>query len=499
MTFYDEEKELLKYYLNANIFHHGNSAEYILDHYSDIETFKDKFTICSVRPASDYLNIELIVRPECNQNCKYCYIAQHGKELYPIEERVDNQTILKNLRSLLDYIYIKYDLFIGDFELFAGDMFYDGLYFDILDVFYEFLEKEHIKWPKLYDINSKHPMVIGAPVNMSFILNDKAVKRFDEYYWKFRDIGVEIWLSASTDGPYAVNTREQRPLPENYFKKVFDFCKKYHFFFHPMVSALNVKNWIQNYDWWKREIAHYNFVEDLGPGAYIPMMLEVRNNDWNDESIDAFIDFVNHMYEDRFDMNDRDPKKMAYHLFSGGGEEGSLPVIPAYDIIRMVTETINEGILCTVQTSLHVTLNNLSIIPSHRTAYKQFIAGRFITSNDIQNKIIDIEPGNVNALMTILDMRRFVMPKCYDCDVQPVCPGGCMGAQYENSGELLFPNSTCCKMFRKKFAFLVYKLEKTGVFQYGKDYGLIAPSLLEVIETIKELDEYKEFIAKDEY
>lgn len=34
-------------------------------------------------------SIELIIRPECNQKCQYCYITNHGDELYPKEERLD--------------------------------------------------------------------------------------------------------------------------------------------------------------------------------------------------------------------------------------------------------------------------------------------------------------------------------------------------------------------------------------------------------------------------
>jgi sulfatase maturation enzyme AslB (radical SAM superfamily) len=28
--------------------------------------------------------VELIIRPECNQQCKYCYLKQYGHESYPI-------------------------------------------------------------------------------------------------------------------------------------------------------------------------------------------------------------------------------------------------------------------------------------------------------------------------------------------------------------------------------------------------------------------------------
>ena len=41
--------------------------------------------------------IELIVRPECNQQCEYCYLVQHGDKSYPKETRADKATIIKNI------------------------------------------------------------------------------------------------------------------------------------------------------------------------------------------------------------------------------------------------------------------------------------------------------------------------------------------------------------------------------------------------------------------
>lgn len=225
-------------------------------------------------------------------------------------------------------------------------MFFDNLYFDLLDIFYEYLVEEHRKYTRLYRKESPFPMTIEAPINMSFIRNDEQVQRFDEYYTKFREIGVDLYFSASIDGAYCVDTREGYKLPDDYFDKIFKFCKKYGFFFHPMVGADNIENWIQNYDWWKEKLAEYNFEEVLGPGHYLPMMLEVRNNNWTPEKIDQYLKFLNHMLEDRLAMNQYDVTKLTQHLFIGNGEYGSLPNMSGYDPLKMVIEKDCQGLQC---------------------------------------------------------------------------------------------------------------------------------------------------------
>ena len=489
MTIYDQEKELFKFYLNSNLFNEKNKAEYLIQN-KEIEEIKKTYTVCTERPHSHYMNIELVVRPHCNQNCTYCYIAQHGQELYPENERVNNETILKNLDSLLDFIYNQQGLFIGDYELFAGDMFYDNLYFDLLDIFYKYLVIEAKKYPRLYDIHSRDQMQIAAPVNMTFVYDDNKVARYDEYYRKFREIGVVLWLSGSTDGAYAVNTREQKTLPDKYFDKIFEFCAKYGYGFHPMVAAVNIKNWVKNYDWWKAKYAEYQFDIIDGPKCFLPMMLEVRNNDWDEESIDDLLKFIDYIYEDRFDMNERDPYKMARHLWLGDGSDHSKHQLDAYDPLLLHVEDPNaQGILCTLQTTLHIALNNLGIIAGHRLAYKQFTAGWFIQNEN--NKIIDIEPHNVNLFMTLMDIRRRNMPKCNNCIYQPFCIGGCSGAQYENTGELFHPNFSTCCMLRAKYAFLVYKYEQNGVLDAAIKNNFVPDRALTVMEEIRQTPEYQ--------
>jgi len=43
----------------------------------------------------DMHKIELIIRPDCNQKCSYCYLIQHGKEIYP--NRIGNKELLNNI------------------------------------------------------------------------------------------------------------------------------------------------------------------------------------------------------------------------------------------------------------------------------------------------------------------------------------------------------------------------------------------------------------------
>ena len=74
----------------------------VLQNFLDTEllnfpTFTEKLNQISKKKKPLVSGIEFIVRPECNQKCEYCYITQHGEELYPKEKRVNNKTILKNL------------------------------------------------------------------------------------------------------------------------------------------------------------------------------------------------------------------------------------------------------------------------------------------------------------------------------------------------------------------------------------------------------------------
>ena len=82
-NFHNNEKELIEFYLNTELF----------------PKYKKNSNLMNLNKNS----LELIIRPECNQKCEYCYITQHGKELYP--QRLNKEETLHNIDLILDYVY----------------------------------------------------------------------------------------------------------------------------------------------------------------------------------------------------------------------------------------------------------------------------------------------------------------------------------------------------------------------------------------------------------
>lgn len=77
-----------------------------------------------------------------------------------------------------------------------------------------------------------------------------------------------------------------------------------------MVSAQSVKYWIENYQWWEEKFKEYDM------NIYSLMMLEVRNADWTDESINDYNIFMNYLIEDLAKKCNYNPELMAKALFN---------------------------------------------------------------------------------------------------------------------------------------------------------------------------------------
>ena len=283
-----------------------------------------------------------------------------------------------------------------------------------------------------------------------------------------------------------MDSREQLSLPEDYFDKIFHFAYKHGYFFHPMVGADNIENWIQNYDWWRdmikkyNEIYHYNQID----GHYLPMMLEVRNDNWTIDTIQLYLNFIDHMIEDRFAMCNYNLEEFTNHVYM---INYTLPPVHGYDPISLIEDLNNQNLLCDLQNCIHIQMNDLTIVPCHRTTYSQFQAGKFIVEN---NRIIDIEPLNVNLWLTIMNLRRTTLPYCSRCYFQPYCIAGCLGAQFETNGELFCPCISVCELFRAKFCYILYKYEKMGVLETAERLGYISPREKENYKRIQDCGLY---------
>lgn len=392
-------------------------------------------------------NLEIYITAACNQNCSYCYLVKY-EELYP-KEFQDPELILHNLRLLYDYI-LENNYHIPKIEFFTGEIWHSQFGWDVLEITLEYLNK---------GLQADWFMIAS---NCSFVRNNKACARIQHYIDAFKQTGHNLTFSVSVDGK--ILEEKTRPLNNGYVRtdedwdKIFSFAKHNNFCFHPMVSAASAPYWIENFQWWIQQLDEYGF--DLSA----LMMLEVRNDDWTDEAIQAYLEYLN--YEiDYYLLNycNNDIRKFANHLFNiREGMNDNDNSISGY--INYAFAQADTFMGCTVATDLTVRLGDLAICPCHRTAYNKLLYGKFVVEND---KIIDIEAFNPQmAIKVLMSNVRNANYGCDTCWANQYCLQGCFGAQKEALNDPFFPIESVCKMFKAKLKFLIQKYTDMGVIAY---------------------------------
>ena len=167
----------------------ANTDKYFLDEKALFETWISKNYLPNVFGTTKNTEwqlgeaVEFIVRPQCNQKCKYCYITQHGDKIYPPHTRVSNDVLLENISMILDWL-IENKIYINRFELFAGDLLGDKLYYQILDR----LIDAYSKVPeKIRNQNAKkwRRSVILMPTNGYYFIFSELTKTAISYICKF--------------------------------------------------------------------------------------------------------------------------------------------------------------------------------------------------------------------------------------------------------------------------------------------------------------------------
>ena len=399
-------------------------------------------------------NIELIIRPECNQKCEYCYIVKYGEELYPLNSRLDKKGLLKNIDMLLEYFLVEQKVTTTTWDIFAGDLFYDDIWFDIIDLFYKYYSADYYQ----NEFLKNNRVRIILPTNFSFVRDDNKIKRFEEQYEKMLSLGIRIHLSYSTDGLYATESREKTDLNQDWFDKTLSFCAKHGFGVHPMVSYENIHNYIENYQWWIENMAkHFNDPDFM----WSPMFLQVRNDGWTTETIEKYIELLNYMIDFRLELFDGDLQKFAEHLGQGDSDEYLLKS-PYSDLIRLLaTSKTNNSINCSLPNTLTINCANLKISPCHRLTYNSLAGGQFQVQDD---KIIGIKslPG-LSSYLNIMEHNRFLRPDCIQCEVKDFCMQGCLGAQFEYSGDPFKAVPSVCRFLKTSYGFLIKKYFDIGV------------------------------------
>jgi len=413
---------------------------------------------------ANFQGLELFVNAKCNLKCKYCYIANYGKELYPPEYQ-DEKKILKNTEIFLKWL-VKKNLAPRSIEVFSGEPFVQEIGFKIFEIIFNVFKKA-----------KKKPAEIIVPTNYTFILSEKLTKRVENLLFQSRKLKIPVFLSASIDGKYCETNRPflgqsgPDPRDDEYYDKVFKFNKKWDFAFHPMIYSEEIEKWKDNFLWFQRMFKRFGIPFDR---IYL---LEVRNKEWTREKILKFAEFIEFLIKFTFfEILEGDAKKFLTFLVNSG-----------FNILRAPLIKIGKGLGCSIQNTLHVRLGDLAIVPCHRTSYAPFIAGKFLVRND---EIIGIKALNPELFIAIISMTAKNQPQCESCLIKEICSWGCLGSQFETTGDLFSPIPTVCLLQHAKIAAMAKTYEELGILNqilstFDRDVQFVFTQLIDFLKGLK--------------
>lgn len=434
--------------------------------------FNDIYPLLGKSTENHGINLEFFITSTCNKKCEYCYLQKHEDILYPKELR-NPDTILKNLRIYLEHLIVK-KVHIARLDFFTGEIWESQFGRDILLTVLEYLKK---------GLRMRHIMI---PTNGSFINNPKDVEFYEKMIEEYKKVNVQINFSLSDDGLYLDElnrpyTNSNRSDIENFYNKIFEFCKKYEYAFHPMIAANGIEHQINSIHWWEQQFKKYN----LSLGKDI-MFLEVRNDDWTDEKILSYLEWLKEFSDIVFNSEecfnkdvfnftsqltytyDRSKRKCFFNTYSpillGRGPRAN----------------------CGITQSLCVRLGDLAICPCHRTAYPKLIYGYYQVEDD---KITGIKCNNYYFALINYVGSQYCYLKCDACPINWYCPKGCLGAQLEKSYDPLFPIESVCRLEIAKTLFnsfnFLYYFNKLKEEEINQDFIKRAQEVKVLINTIK--------------
>lgn len=407
-------------------------------------------------------SIEFIISSACDQKCEYCYLYKHGEEMN-YSQANNYKDILHNLPIILDYLE-ENNFEYENYDIFSGEFFNLSYWEDILEIFYQ----HHKKLKKL--------RYMTIPTNYSFIDNKEKTKKIEEWLDKLKEINLMLHLSCSIDGPEEIDNLTRPNIKihknENFYEDIFAFMAKHYYACHPMITKYFLENYEKNYDFLIDNTIKYNvlYMNDEDIAVYNPpMMLEVRDNiEWDEESLKNYKDFLNYVADmDLKKLFNNDKKLYAYKIFDDftdefkeltGYNHRTQPYILAYPTIQGNTMS------CSIQHNFVIRVGDLKLAPCHRTYYSQFEYGNFVLDEN-KEKIIGvhgINPTLAFKIETFNPIRSNL--KCGGCKYSNFCLQGCLGSQFENTGEIFGCEDNVCKMFETKYCTIHEIVERLELY-----------------------------------
>ena len=132
---------------------------------------------------------------------------------------------------LCDY-WFENEVFPYSFSLFAGDLFYDDFFYDVVNIIYNFYKNIEIKYPDFVQIireksnNPDYPIIV-VPCNFSFCRHKEKIIRLENLIEQYKnDIDLAFGFSYSGDGKYVTDTRERTEVSDELYDTIFSLMKR---------------------------------------------------------------------------------------------------------------------------------------------------------------------------------------------------------------------------------------------------------------------------------
>ena len=405
---------------------------------------------------ANYTKLELMTNSHCNLKCKYCYYTKFGKQLYPAAI-AKPKLVMKNLNILLDWLAL--NEYYPDIDLFSGELFSQEIGFKTTE--------------RVIDWNIEHNTgaTIGIPTNFTFIESESKTARVEALLNKAREGNVRTYLSASIDGKIVEDANRPRKdgtlRTDEYYDKVFAFCKKWNFNVHPMTYSNLIEKQTENFKWFQ------SMFEKHGIPWYHYYMLEVRNVEWSKEQLNEFYKHIRFLVRFIWEKSGVEPQD-----FPRWQHESK----QSMNVFSTTFGKVGRGTGCSVQSTIQMRLGDLTHLTCHRAGYDQHKLWRFRTEN---NKITGIEGLNPGLMMAWASADSKEFPYCEGCFLKNMCGGQCWGACFEVNNDLFIPIPTVCALRHIKVKAILDEIKELGLWQFFYDRSHVKGELKEYYDHFK--------------
>lgn len=125
-----------------------------------------------------------------------------------------------------------------------------------------------------------------------------------------------------------------------------------------------------------------------------------------------------------------------------------------FNTLSAALSTTGRGLGCSLQSGLYLRLTDWSLGPCHRQSYDHMNLGKFRIEGE---DIVGVDVNNPELWFAELTSSQKSYPYCENCLLRWTCSGGCLGSNYETTGDPFTPPPTMCRLEHQK----IYSMAKT--------------------------------------